>query len=194
MAIVDGATGGLASKAQELANAAAEMGRRAIGALKEAINSHSPSKEFYKVGQYMPQGAALGVIKDTPLVEKASANMGYTAMSAFHDAVSKNPVDGVFDDLGDPVIRPVVDMTNVKTGAAAISSLIGGAVDIGPTSRLAAKAYNPAVSAANQDQAQGSQTILNYNQQITSPKALSHFEIYRQTQNQLSTIKGALGL
>jgi hypothetical protein len=61
LALVDGMTFGLASKAGSVASKAWDIGKGAINAIKGAIDSSSPSKEAYKLGKYVTQGFALGL-------------------------------------------------------------------------------------------------------------------------------------
>jgi hypothetical protein len=51
-AIVDGMTGGLWTKAKDVAQAAWDLGAKAIAGIKNALDSNSPSKETYKLGTY----------------------------------------------------------------------------------------------------------------------------------------------
>lgn len=60
-AIIDGMTLGLAGGAARVAGAAIDVAKGALGAAAHALGIHSPSKEFYKLGQYSMQGFALGL-------------------------------------------------------------------------------------------------------------------------------------
>ena len=93
-----------------------------------------------------------------------------------------------------PVIRPVLDLSDVQASAKTLSDLTSGSVSLGGA------AYEQAVAIA---QAQSEQLaemldnteptkILNYEQNNYSPESLSAAEIYRQTQNQLSKAKAML--
>jgi hypothetical protein len=95
-----------------------------------------------------------------------------------------------------PVIRPVLDLTDVKKNAGEIGSILSTnpiSVDSTYSSARAAAAGHQSNQAALADQiaANHSETT-TYNQYNNSPKALSSAEIYRQTKNQLSVAKGAL--
>lgn len=75
MAMVDGMTGGLASKVGNVVNAAANLGKSAIKAVQRAINSNSPSKEFFKLGQYSADGYALGLDSNKAGIDKTEKYM-----------------------------------------------------------------------------------------------------------------------
>ena len=64
------------SKFQYLAiNSAINLARSTITAAKRELNSHSPSKEFEKIGESEPQGLAKGIINETPMAERAVSLM-----------------------------------------------------------------------------------------------------------------------
>jgi hypothetical protein len=94
-----------------------------------------------------------------------------------------------------PVITPVLDLTNVKSSAAQL----GGMLSITPirvtaSASAAARGFQDNLDAQTMIPADGTtpagDTI--YNQYNNSPAALSTADIYRQTKNQLSAKKGEL--
>ena len=104
---------------------------------------------------------------------------------------------GVVKDIADndmelhPVISPVLDLSAVKQNANLINSLFPGqsiamASSIGKSSNQSTSSLGGAAP-----QMVGTQQI-NFTQNNYSPKALDRYEIYRQTQNQVSRLKGAL--
>lgn len=97
-AIVDGMTFGLLSKVQSVANAAAELGRKAIAAAKNAIDSNSPSKEFIKIGQFAGDGFVIGMDDSQNVVSKAAAGMGEAALYGTREGLTG--VEKLFDDVG----------------------------------------------------------------------------------------------
>lgn len=60
-AIIDGITGGLLSGAGRAISAAADMASSALAAAKNVLGIKSPSKEFYKIGEFVNQGFANGL-------------------------------------------------------------------------------------------------------------------------------------
>jgi tape measure domain-containing protein len=61
-AIIDGMTGGIFGGVGKVVDAAKQMAGQALQAAKDFLGIHSPSKEFYKVGDFINQGLALGLI------------------------------------------------------------------------------------------------------------------------------------
>lgn len=196
-AIIDGMTGGLASKAQDVWNAAVDIGNKAINAIQSAIDSHSPSKKSHKLGQYTTSGFALGIASLAKRVYTAASGVGNTALDAM-----KSTISGIGDNLDadmsmNPVIRPVLDLSGVRSDA----SQIGGILT--PNALMATSSYASAASISDSTSVQNESTgktgavsktgvNLTLIQNNTSPKALSPVELYRDTNNALSVTKGAL--
>ena len=94
-----------------------------------------------------------------------------------------------------PIVRPVLDLTDVKKDAGKINSMVTAQplkVDTTLAKAKDASAGYSANRAAQTDVMERPSTSFEYTQINNSPKALSNAEIYRQTNNQLSKVKGAL--
>lgn len=85
-----------------------------------------------------------------------------------------------------PVVRPILDLTDIERGAARIAGLIGSQ----PTAAVSLEAAR-SIDAAQQQlqidefQTQSSRDVV-YNQYITTPKAPNSVDIYRGTKSQLA--------
>ena len=122
LACAQGFAGGIASGAYAASVQAYAMGRAAANAAKRAINSHSPSKVFKKIGSYVPQGFAIGISMYSDMVKKSTSNMADTAITGTRGAIAKIS-DAFSSDMDtQPTIRPVVDLDEVYDGAKAINN------------------------------------------------------------------------
>ena len=96
-----------------------------------------------------------------------------------------------------PTIRPVLDLSTVRSDATQISSMLKAQkVQVSDAYSLASdiettKATADAATAAKTE-VTPSITEIKYEQNNYSPKALTDIEVYRETKNAISTIKGAL--
>lgn len=195
-AIIDGMTGGLASKASEVWNAAVDIGNKAINAIQSAIDSHSPSKKSHKLGQYTTSGFALGIASLAKTVYTAATGVGNTALDAM-----KTTIAGIGDNLDadmsmNPVIRPVLDLSGVRSDAAQIGGILTPNALAATSSYANAAAISDATTVQNESTSTGTVGSAGVNltviQNNTSPKALSPADMYRETNNALSVTKGAL--
>lgn len=201
-AIADGLTGGMASKVRNVANAAIKMVEGIPSAIKKFLGINSPSKVTTELGEWTGEGFAVGFENKSGRINSAADAMAAGAVTKIKDAFS-----GISDAMSEhfdttPTIRPVVDTSGIKAGAAQINGLLNGAPSLSLNTST-----DVATSVALQEQANNARLVLNaqnvdpntgkqlvFNQYNNSPAALSTEEIYRQTSNQLSTLRGELGV
>lgn len=194
---VDAAKGlyeGLLSKRSDLAKAIEDLTSTIVKRIKSDLQIHSPSRVLMKLGTHAGVGLAKGLAGTAPDIRRAATFIGDQTQDAVDREFGKitTPLSDIFD--GDPVIRPVLDLSKVESGAAAINAMLAsGRVAVDASVRAAAGALRTVNSRESQDDtpvSSGSTVIMN--QYNSSPKALNHGEIYRNTNNQLSRIRKAL--
>lgn len=197
-AIIEGMTGGLSRGISTVANKAKEVAQGALNAAKKLLGIASPSKEFFKVGLWSDEGLAGGMDKGTNVVEASAEAVAQSALDMMKKTLA-NAGDVIANDMNtQPVIRPVLDLTDIRKGSQVIDGLLT------PTAIAPSTSYTKASSIVADTRAQEEaaavatleapiqETNLTYNQYNSSPKAISSGEVYRQTKNQLSTVKEAL--
>lgn len=120
-----GLANGLKNNAGIVSQAARSVAQKALNSAKEAIDSHSPSKKFEELGMYSDQGFAVGLSKYSRVVSDASKSVATTMLdSAKGGLATLNSI--VTDSMdGDPVVRPVIDLSDVQSGAKTINGLFG---------------------------------------------------------------------
>jgi hypothetical protein len=98
-----------------------------------------------------------------------------------------------------PTITPVLDVSQLRNSATGLDSIFGSrSLSVGASvtsASLAASAINKVqegYTGTGSDSEVSS--AITFVQNNLSPKALSEAEIYRQTNNQLSKLKGALNI
>ena len=123
--MVRGLANGLRNNAWIAKNAAKKVAEDTLNSAKEAIDSHSPSKKFEELGMYSDQGFAIGLSKYSKVVSDASKNVATTMLDSAKGGLSTlNAL--VTDSMdGDPVVRPVIDLSDVQSGAKTINGLFG---------------------------------------------------------------------
>jgi hypothetical protein len=195
-AIADGMTGGLASKARNVANTAVNLVKGAWNAAAGWLGIGSPSRLFMEMGQDTAEGMAIGLAGSSYMVKESAEELGKTAYDAIResmDAVS----EGVTTEIDiNPVITPVLDLDKVRKEAANINKAVP-TLDLTPgVTYSRANSIAAAALAANTEAASRSEeqrrSVVEFTQNNYSPKSLSTIEIYRNTRNQLSLAKEAL--
>lgn len=175
-AIIDGMTGGLYSKAYAAYNAVAGIARNVIAWGKSVLGIHSPSREFYDIGQYSVMGMAKGLDDNRAAVKSAGS-------------LAKSVMDEVSDLTGSsPVITPILDTSMLRHGLSRV--LNGGyQTSVGLATNLQSSSSSATHSASGQNRGTFGNVVNNYfNQNNYSPKALSQAEIYRNTKTLMALI------
>ena len=161
---------------------------------KKGLQERSPSKKFFKIGEYVTLGLANGILSASGEAVASMQNVSSEIVTKFQNAVDKVQTMADLDDNA-LTLTPVLDLSMVEDGLNNASVLfnkrtisLGASVD---NARIAAATFdrmrNPAEMAKTEPQ-----TVNNYttfNQTNTSPKALSNSEVYRQTNNLISKFR-----
>jgi tape measure domain-containing protein len=196
-AIASGMTGGLSDKISSIAGAAARMAHAAIAAAKNALDSHSPSKEFHKLGVYSGQGMANGLKASEFIVQKSAENVSTTALAAVKNSM-KDISSGMIGAVNlDPTIKPVLDLSEVTKGASQIGGMLDQkaiSADVSYRNALGIVQDQQKAQAAEAATAQpvANDKPIQFIQNNNSPKELSTVELYRNTNSQLAMAKEAL--
>jgi hypothetical protein len=198
-AIIDGMTGGLASGVGKVVSAAEKLAGSIPGAIKKLLGIASPSKVMRTLFGWVGVGASMGIDDNASMVSDSATALGQSAIDGVTSAL-QNVNDQISNNVElSPTISPVLDLTNVKSGADQIGSMLGNqTVKAGFTTDSAqgiAQAKAQQIAQQNADAAgttPAQETNVTFNQYNNSPKALSDIDIYRQTNNQISKAKGVL--
>ena len=75
---------GIGAKIESAMEKAKEFGASVLGALKNALGIHSPSRKAREVGNFFGQGFALGIQDDENMVRSASEDIANTALSSLN--------------------------------------------------------------------------------------------------------------
>lgn len=188
MAIADGMTGGLASRAGDVKDKVLGIVGGALNAGLGVLGIGGPSKVFMEMGQGVGDGFAMGIEDNAYKSVESVTDMGTTVMTALERVVQE--IYSEMDTMNDfnPVITPILDLTNVQAGSAALHDLIGSSSYTQANNIASSEQYT-------EDAIVGTgPTEIKFEQTINSPTALSTADIYRQTRNQVSLAKQELSI
>lgn len=196
-AIIDGMTSGIRNGIGAVADAARNIASSALDTVKSWLGIKSPSREFKKLGAFSSEGFANGIIALTPLVGKASEQMGKTALSTMKKTLSSIG-DGLSSDIDiNPTIRPVLDLSDVKNKSKQLNGLLAPphlSVDGSYAKAATLVERERATREAASETGSSAETTTTgdqytYIQTINSPKAVSAAETYRATKSLIAQAK-----
>ena len=119
---------GMGEKVRAVGDAAKGVAKSAWNAITGWLQINSPSRVFAKVGAYTVEGFALGMSKNTGMATDSAVQVGENVKSALELALEN--ANSMLENQ-EPVITPVIDMSNIRAGSRLISSMIGGKFDNG---------------------------------------------------------------
>lgn len=151
--MASGLAQGIKISASSARIAAENMARSALSGAQSILQIASPSKKTEEFGMYFSQGMAKGITSYSSAVTSASSDVSQQALNSVRASISS--MSGLLDEnvSSDPVIRPIVDLTNVGEGARAIRSMLSGGSTIYVGSNVDnARAASASISRANMNQ------------------------------------------
>ena len=193
--IDEGIAKGIRDNGEAVAKALKEIIDKAIAKEKKRLGIESPSKVMAEDGMYMMLGMAKGIRDYSDLVPDATEETADKAIDSMRNAIRRiaDLVDSEMDIQ--PTIAPVVDLTNVQNGAKKMRGILTRGISTSFSYNKALNASTTNVPDALRNSTDRTSTVsnsYNFTQNNYSPKALSRKEIYRQTRNQFSALKGAV--
>ena len=129
---------GIRSKYDAAYDAGYRLGQKAVQGEKDGQKSNSPSKLTIQSGKWFGEGLVIGIQKMGESVYAAGYGLGNTAVKALGSTVSR--IAAAIDSDMDiqPTIRPVVDLTEVRTGARAINGMLNVGSSVGALATVGA--------------------------------------------------------
>ena len=124
--LVEGFKKGISEKAASVAESARNMVSKAIEAARNALKINSPSKVFAEIGRFTDEGFIVGLERYSSKVAKSATGVANKVIDNFSRPLSS--INGLMDSDIDmnPVITPVLDLSNVQANSRRLNSMIPG--------------------------------------------------------------------
>ena len=173
--ILEGLADGLANEAmmEKLSKSVLTLTELINLTVEEEEDMGSPSKLMKRYGRYISEGLAIGIVDAADNVRTAAEYVTSVANDAMEYGISN--LQNVSDLSTALLLTPIVDMDYLDEQLSGIDETIG-------------------VNGQNRGNfsATPTETSVSFTQNNYSPKALSRIDIYRQTKNQVSMMKGVV--
>jgi hypothetical protein len=191
--IIDGIVAGFTGNTDQVTEAANNLKQEMLG--KDGIGGNSLKREFETAGMNASKGLSAGLDFFGGKTKEQAKDTGSGIKDGLKSGLSGIPSLLSGDMNLNPTITPVMDLTNVLKGSNKIDSLLGQNRGINlDVTNTKALGISSGFNSSEEGDAPAGDVVNNFNltQNNYSPKALSRVEIYRQTKNQFSTLKGAM--
>lgn len=181
--------------------AAYDLASSVVDVVADVLGIASPSKVLYAIGKFIIMGLIGGISNGSNKVVSTTESVAAEAISGFENMMDR--IKKVLDsDLDvNPVITPVIDMTDVIKGSKQISNMFRTGLLTLSTSPVSASQIGQSISSKERERESdevvkrvrtGEQSSITFIQNNNSPKALNRLEIYKQTKNQLKSARGRI--
>lgn len=199
--LVSGIANGISANAGAVANASTNVASRAASAARSRLQIKSPSRVGYQIGDYFGIGFTNGITDNIRNAGLSSDALAESATKGLSNAVSKiaTLIDSGIDT--NPTIRPVLDLTEIQNGSAAIADLMStlsgrpveGTVSI--AAKTASSMNRPAFASEQQTETPNGKQISenttnNFYITGTDPRAIAD-EVDRKLQRRVERKKAA---
>lgn len=94
-----------------------------IDRVKGAFKEHSPSKVFEEIGENVDRGFINGINNLSDEVDESSMGMAENAMNTLSQ-YAKNVSDTIDTEVEDPVITPVLDLSEIQNGSGRMANML----------------------------------------------------------------------
>lgn len=186
--LIQGLIDGINSLVSNAIELAFDLGNSVMDAINEALGINSPSDKTYTSGRYTVEGLANGLYDYVYMVTKASAAISEAAIGEISTVKDKilTSLSGAVEF--NPTITPVLDLSDIRKKSIQINSMFAGrsidmaasvSSDIRTTEAQRANSGSSSKDESRISSDNGSGTT--FIQNIQSPKAVDHYEVYRQT-------------
>lgn len=176
MNIALGLAQGISDYADKAIQAATEMAEAVMEILAVVPVVESPSKRAMGIGRYISEGYAIGISDGAENVYNAAKSVAEGSIEGLEGNMGR--LQDILNEGLDlnPVITPMLDLSFIRSQMDELNAMMSD-----PTYGYGQNEGNFSSNPEGQ--------VINYTQNNYSPKALSRYDIYRQTKNQLSTIR-----
>ena len=185
--LVEGFADGITANTYLAEARARAMAAAAARAAERELDEHSPSKVGYRIGDFFGLAFVNAISDYADKSYKAGTNMAAAAKNGLSNAISKirEFVDGEMEVQ--PTIRPVLDLSEVRSSAGRLTAILSRSQAMKISSSMNRETTG---GIQNGDGTPSVGNSYSFVQNNYSPKALSRIDIYRQTKNQFSALKG----
>jgi len=180
------------------------LGTKAVQAIKDLLGIKSPSKVFAEIGKFVDLGLAKGISDNSDNVYDSAEQLGDDTI----DGLANSGLSGAIQKLNDlifngidsqPVIRPVMDLTEIQNGMQRVNGMMREShrYSVSGSNELAEQAYRSinsrdksfeSIRKANDQQSiksgDGTSIVNNFNISGGNPKQIAE-EVSRTIQKQI---------
>jgi 6-pyruvoyl-tetrahydropterin synthase len=182
--IPKGLSDGMLAGLPQLNATASRMGQIVSDAIRNRLKIQSPSKETYEDGAYVILGAINGMEAYADRLKTTTEDITEQSMlDPIREAIASVNDDGTIDSETQPVIRPVLDLSEIQNGYKQINSLFDEQYRVDMQARMGKMETSSAINPEQIDQIEDAIRSINNDDVINEMETL---------RNDISNLKDAM--
>lgn len=122
--IANGIIDGIKSRIDAVVTTVENLANDALMGIQGFLKMNSPSKKFFEVGQNMGLGTVEGIASYSNKVADEAKHLGVAALSGMSSTMGQLTTSLSENIDSAPSITPVLDLSNIRTGAGTLASLL----------------------------------------------------------------------
>lgn len=179
-----GLSDGMLAGLPQLNATASRMGQIVSDAIRNRLKIHSPSEETYDDGAYVILGAINGMEAYADRLKTTTEDITEQSMlDPIREAIASVNDDGTIDSETQPVIRPVLDLSEIQNGYKQINSLFDDQYRVDMQARMGRMETSSAINPEQIDQIEDAIRSINNDDVINEMETL---------RNDISNLKDAM--
>ena len=123
--LAQGMANGISESSYLVAAQASAMAAKAAASARAALDIHSPSRVFYKIGEYVVDGFVNAIDDNSNFVYSSMYGMSDNAASGMRKGIASINRLINSDMSTTPKITPILDLSDIQRGAGLISGMLG---------------------------------------------------------------------
>lgn len=186
--MIKGMVQGLWDGIEILLTAIKELVAEAIDRFKKSLGIESPSTVTWDMGKNLMFGLANGILDNAKSLSDAFKEFGKKVQNGIKPILDSinNGLEG--SPEFSPVIRPVIDLDNIRTGLGNVDKAFGNTRLLADLAVATSTKNNGVSNSTPSADTKGDVTFIQNNY---SPKALDRFSIWRETRSLVATLETA---
>ena len=190
---IQGFINGIGNMISAAYDAVSSFGKKLISKFNSSLGEHSPSKLTDKSGVFFVKGFTNAIKRTASAATNAVGNLATDAVNLFSDSLDK--ISAFVNDSTDitPVITPVLDLSQIQNGSAALSSMFNSgytmraaasiAGSFTPPSQVQSDRLNSAMSSALKNLIEAQQVEENTTYTFNIPLEVNGRQIAKATRS-----------
>lgn len=188
--MIEGLVEGIIDGWNKIPDLLAGLGSAAVKIIKDVLGIHSPSRVFAEIGEFIDLGLVKGIDDNSGMIYDSAETAGNEAIDGMENSGIAGAIQKIYDlittGMDDQlVLRPVMDLTDIKLGTNEIYRMMRGVngYSINGSSAIADETYRSMKSSDVSSQSSKASKDMSVNQGVAPQENATVNNVFNITSN-----------